>query len=109
LVRDERLTYSVWRAPPPERPIGFAGQRKLRCPGQRDSWSRKRRAVGKARPFGASAKPGFVVASLRRAAYDDRTLSGSRCVLRQLVADDLAALHDELDVLKLGDIRQRIA
>src|SRR5215475_1203267 len=32
-----------------------------------------------------------------------------RCVLRQLVADDLAALHHELDALKLGDVRQWIA
>src|SRR5499427_3896000 len=32
-----------------------------------------------------------------------------RRVLRQLVADDLAALHHELDALKLGDVRQRIA
>src|SRR5215475_11254526 len=32
-----------------------------------------------------------------------------RRVLRQLVADDLAAFHHELDALKLGDVRQRIA
>src|SRR5260370_40657424 len=32
-----------------------------------------------------------------------------RRVLGQLVADDPAALHHDLDALKLGDVRQRIA
>src|SRR6266478_6697423 len=37
------------------------------------------------------------------------TLPRWRSVLRQLVADNPAALHHELDALKLGDVRQRLA
>jgi hypothetical protein len=39
-----------------------------------DSWSRKRRVVGKAEHTPQGANPRFVVTSLRRAAYDARTL-----------------------------------
>jgi Transposase DDE domain group 1 len=39
-----------------------------------DSWSRKRRVIGKAEHTLQGANPRFVVTSLRRAAYDARTL-----------------------------------
>jgi hypothetical protein len=39
-----------------------------------DSWSRKRRVVGKAEHTPQGANPRFVVTSLRRAAFDARTL-----------------------------------
>ncbi|HYA38223.1 MAG TPA: IS1380 family transposase [Candidatus Methylomirabilis sp.] len=42
--------------------------------GTLDSWSRKRRVVGKAEHTPQGANPRFVVTSLRRAAYDARTL-----------------------------------
>src|SRR5579883_1957960 len=45
----------------------------------------------------------------RREARGPVPLPRRRGVLRQLVADDPAALHDEPDALQLGNIRERVA
>src|SRR5260370_22258783 len=45
----------------------------------------------------------------RRESAGSRQLPRRRCVLPQLVADDPAALHHELDALELGDVCARIA